>query len=114
MATGSGKSLCYQLPCLVEPPGGVTLVVSPLKALIEDQVRELRELGLTAHALTGDTDKAVARNVLNAVAGEGGVQRGDERRFLCAHDEPPWECRGSVDRGDGGWHETENGDRAQM
>eukprot|EP01049_Picozoa_sp_SAG25_P011607 SAG25_NODE_1441_length_3011_cov_1.216003_3_plen_74_part_00 len=72
--------------------------MSPLKALIEDQVRELRELGLTAHALTGDTDKAVARNVLNAVAGEGGVQRGDERRFLCAHDEPPlgvpWE-RGS-------------------
>ncbi|WP_084184742.1 DNA helicase RecQ [Desulfonatronum thiodismutans] len=46
MPTGSGKSLCYQLPALMFP--GMTVVVSPLIALMEDQVMQARELGLPA------------------------------------------------------------------
>ncbi len=46
MPTGSGKSLCYQLPALILP--GLTVVVSPLIALMQDQVTQLRELGVPA------------------------------------------------------------------
>jgi ATP-dependent DNA helicase RecQ len=51
MPTGGGKSLCFQLPALCRP--GVTLVVSPLVALMRDQVRALRAVGVAAGALTG-------------------------------------------------------------
>jgi ATP-dependent DNA helicase RecQ len=56
MPTGGGKSLCFQLPALMRD--GVTVVISPLIALMRDQVRALREAGVEAGALTsGNTDE---------------------------------------------------------
>jgi len=62
MPTGAGKSLCYQLPALVRE--GTALVISPLIALMHDQVRSAQVLGIRAASLTsadGDREHTVER-----------------------------------------------------
>jgi ATP-dependent DNA helicase RecQ len=62
MPTGSGKSLCYQLPALALP--GVTLVVSPLIALMKDQVDQLSRLGLPATVINSTVPRDQQRSRL--------------------------------------------------
>jgi ATP-dependent DNA helicase RecQ len=70
MPTGGGKSLCYQVPAIVRQRAGrgVTLVVSPLIALMQDQVGALEELGVGAaflnSSLEGDAARRIERELL--------------------------------------------------
>jgi ATP-dependent DNA helicase RecQ len=71
MPTGGGKSLCYQVPAIVRHRAGrgVTLVVSPLIALMHDQVGALEEVGVHAaflnSSLTGEEAQAVRRELMS-------------------------------------------------
>ncbi|HEX3573030.1 MAG TPA: DNA helicase RecQ [Rhodopila sp.] len=61
MPTGGGKSICYQVPALVRP--GTAVIISPLIALMDDQVAALRQVGVNAGALHSEIDPAEARSI---------------------------------------------------
>ena len=64
MPTGGGKSLCYQLPSLLLP--GLTVVMSPLIALMQDQVRAADQLGIKADFLNSTQSRDEREQVMGA------------------------------------------------
>jgi ATP-dependent DNA helicase RecQ len=68
MPTGSGKSLCFQIPSMIR--NGVGVVISPLIALMQDQVADLRQYGVRAHFLNSSLSAADAARV-EAMAAAG-------------------------------------------
>jgi ATP-dependent DNA helicase RecQ len=76
LPTGAGKSLCYQVPALLA--AGLTLVVSPLISLMQDQVSALRRRGIAAAYLNSQLDAAARRSV------ERGALAGQVALLYCA------------------------------
>ena len=65
LPTGGGKSLCYQLPAVMKP--GLTLVVSPLIALMDNQVAQLRLLGVEAASVHSGVDRGERARIWEAI-----------------------------------------------
>lgn len=68
MPTGAGKSICYQIPALMLP--GITLVISPLISLMQDQVKALNEAGIHAAFINSSLTENQISKALYLAAGE--------------------------------------------
>lgn len=92
LRTGGGKSLLYQLPALLDEPGSLTLVFSPLRALQRDQVQALERRGVHAALLNSDLSTSMHADILRDFAANGGLlylapeqlRREDVRTVLAA------------------------------
>ena len=71
MPTGGGKSLCYQIPSLCR--SGVGVVVSPLIALMQDQVEALRQRGVRAAAWNSASSGDEVDRIVEALAADGSI-----------------------------------------
>lgn len=68
LPTGGGKSICFQLPALLQT--GLTIVVSPLVALMENQVNQLQQLGLSGALLHSEVSRGERKKTLQAIASQ--------------------------------------------
>lgn len=66
LATGGGKSICFQIPALMA--SGITLVVTPLISLMQNQVLELKKIKIDAEYITSDMDNFEINNVLKKIS----------------------------------------------
>ena len=71
LATGGGKSLCFQLPALLQP--GLAVVLSPLISLMKDQVDSLKDMGIAAEVLNSSLSPEEQRSVV------AGIREGEVR-----------------------------------
>ena len=66
LPTGGGKSICFQLPALLQR--GLTIIVSPLVALMENQVNQLQQLGLSGRLLHSELSRSDRQKTLQAIS----------------------------------------------